>query len=262
MAYPSLVDEGGSVAVRVLDNEPEQRRAMRLGTRRLLMLGLGSPLPWVQNNLDNRTKLALAHNPHGSVTALLDDCVGCAIDHLVLLHGGPAWDDKSFAALTDRARAGIRDTTLQVVAQVARILALAQQAERQVAGIRALPLLPALADIKEQLSALIVPGFVTEAGWDRLPHLARYHHGVLHRLERLPGDPVRDGERMRRVREVQEAYQRTLDAVRPGRPVPDELTDVRWLIEEFRVSLFAQQLGTASPVSEKRIRRILADIRL
>ncbi len=260
--YPALVDEADAVAVRVLENEPEQRRAMWQGTRRLLRLGLGSQLPWIQANLDNTAKLALAHNPHGSVGALLDNCVGCAVDHLVALHGGPAWDERAFAELAGQVQAGIRDAVLHVVTQVARVLALAQQAERELAGIRALALLAGLADVRAQLSSLVAPGFVTDAGWDRLADLARYLRAMLYRLQRLPSEPARDAERMRRIRQAQQAYERTLDAVRPGRTVPEELRNVRWLLEEFRVSLFAQQLGTATPVSEKRILRILGDIRL
>ena len=102
--YPALVDEGGSVALRVLGTPAEAAAATRAGLRRLLLLTLPSPLPGVVGRLDNTTKLALADNPHGSVPLLLDDCLAAALDDLVRRHGGTPHDAAGFARLRDDVR--------------------------------------------------------------------------------------------------------------------------------------------------------------
>ncbi|HSK26224.1 MAG TPA: ATP-dependent RNA helicase HrpA [Jiangellales bacterium] len=255
--YPALVDEGGSVAVRVLASESDQARAMPLGTRRLLLLSLPSPVRSVVSRLPQETKLALAHSAYASVPALLDDCAAAAVDELVAQHGGPAWDGAAFAALAAAVRAGLPDRTYEVVVAAGRVLAEARVAEREVSGTSSLTLLPALADVRTQVAALVPAGFVSTVGAQRLPDLVRYLRAVRRRLETLPNAPVRDRERMERVASVQAAYEAALAALPPGRPPPAELLEVRWMIEELRVSLFAQTLGTPYPVSETRILRAM-----
>ncbi|MCO5998107.1 ATP-dependent RNA helicase HrpA [Actinoallomurus rhizosphaericola] len=252
-AYPALTDEGDSVAVRTYATEAEQERAMWRGTRRLVLLNSPSPLKYLQSKLDNQAKLVLSHNPHGSVPKLLDDCVACAADHLITEGGGPAWDEAGFRRLTDHVRADLADTAADVLAHVQRVLAAAHQVERRLKSTNSPTLIPALTDIRAQLSRLIYPGFVTVTGRRRLPDLLRYLRAIERRLDKLPDDPHGDRLRMQRVQQVEAAYIRARDA-RPGNA---EIRRVRWMIEELRVSVFAQQLGTAYPVSEKRILKAL-----
>jgi ATP-dependent helicase HrpA len=254
--YPALVSEEDGVAVRVLASEAEQRRAMWDGTRRLLLSNVPSPVRYVSERLDNQAKLALRANPHGGLGALLADCVACAADKLIADAGGPAWDQEGFAKLLDAVRAGLNETVLDVVRTVERILRAHREVEKRLTG--GLAAVGAVADVKEQLAALVYPGFVAATGWRRLPDLPRYLAAVERRLDKLADDPGRDRERMGRVHQVQQAYRTALDRLPPGTPVPDELVQVRWMIEEFRVSLFAQALGTAYPVSEQRIARVLS----
>jgi len=101
---------------------------------------------------------------------------------------------------------------------------------------------------------------VTDTGYDRLPHLARYLRAVTRRLGKLGEDPFRDGERMRQVQEVEDAYDELLDRLEPQHRDAPAVREIRWMIEELRVSLFAQQLGTPIPVSEKRIRKAMERI--
>ncbi|CAM5491459.1 ATP-dependent RNA helicase HrpA [Streptomyces abikoensis] len=253
-AYPALVDEGSSVAVRLFDTEPEQREAMWRGTRRLILLNLPSnPAKFAQDKLGNQQKLALSRNPHGSVQALFDDCVAGAADKLIAAHGGPVWDEESFRKLFDAVRADIVDATMDAIRKVQEVLAAWQACERRLKATTSLSLMSSLSDVKEQLAWLIKPGFVTEHGVRRLPDLLRYLVAVDRRLTQLPANADRDRSRMAKVKEMQDEYAWLLEQFPKGRPVPREALDVRWMIEELRVSYFAHALGTAHPVSDKRI---------
>jgi ATP-dependent helicase HrpA len=252
-AYPALVDEADGVAVRMLESEDEQQRAMWQGTRRLLLLQAPSPVKFVLGRLPGTTKLTLSRYPHGSAKELFDDCVACAVDSMVAAHGGPAWDGEGFARLRDAVRAGLNDATLEVVTEVARILEAAGDLRQRLQRIADHALAPALEDVGAQLSALVHPGFVTATGRRRLPDLPRYLHAAARRLERLPRDPLRDREQMLTVQRLQRSYRELLDRPAAERPPSEALEELRWMLEELRVSYFAQQLGTAYPVSEPRL---------
>jgi ATP-dependent helicase HrpA len=259
-AYPALVDEGGSVAVRLLETEAEQRRAMGQGTRRLLLLGVPSPVRSVLGRLTNAEKMTLSQYPHGSATELFDDCIACAVDALVAEAGGPAWDSGGFARLHARVRAGLDDAALDVVATVERILAAAREVEERLEGPAGPALAPALADARAQLSELVYRGFVGATGRRRRADVLRYVRAIGQRLEKLPHDPGRDRERMLEVEELERSYRGLLAELPPGRPVPEALRQVRWMLEELRVSYFAQTLGTPAPVSAKRVRRAMEQL--
>ena len=255
--YPALVDEGDAVAVRVLATPAEQERAMWRGTRRLLLLTTPSPLRDVHRGLDNATKLALARSPYPGVRELLDDCVACAVDGLVAESGGPAWDEEGFAKLRDRVRAALVDVTADVVATAARVLDAASAVRAAVPRQPHPVVRPAVADVEAQLAGLVYPGFVSATGLRRLPDLPRYLRGIERRLDGMRNDPVRDLERMRRVHEVEQAYRETVEALPPAARDGEAVRSVRWMLEELRVSVFAQALGTAYPVSEKRVYQAL-----
>lgn len=259
-AYPALTDEGDGVAVRMYETEAEQRRAMWLGTRRLILLNAPSPVKLIRGRLTNKGKLALSHNPHGSVTALFDDCVTAAADRLIAEAGGPAWDEDGFRALYDRVRADLHDATAQIVALVERILAEAHEADRRLRGTTSLTLVPALTEIRGNLTALVHPGFVTATGWARLPDLPRYLRALQIRLDKLPENPGRDRTLAHQVDVLAREYDQTLRRLHPSRRDDEPARQVRWMLEELRVSLFAQQLGTRFPVSDKRIRKAMAQL--
>ncbi|ARF56154.1 ATP-dependent RNA helicase HrpA [Streptomyces gilvosporeus] len=253
-AYPALVDEGASVAVRLFDTEDEQLQAMWAGTRRLILLNIPSnPAKFAQGKLSNQQKLALSRNPHGSIAALFEDCVTAAADRLIAARGGPAWDEESFRKLFDAVRADLVDATLKTVQQVQQVLAAWQACERRLKDTTFPSLLPSLTDVKEQLAALIKPDFVTAHGAKRLPDLMRYLVAVDRRLQQLPTNAERDRTRMAKVKEMQDEYAWLLEQFPQGRPVPAAAREIRWMIEELRVSYFAHALGTAYPVSDKRI---------
>jgi ATP-dependent helicase HrpA len=204
-------------------------------------------------------KMAMSRHPYSGAQALLDDCAACAADQVIADAGGPAWDADGFAGLVKAAREGLAPRTAAVLDSVAQILAEAHEVELRLAssGPGTPALAAALGDMSAQLAGLIYPGFIAETGATRLPDLVRYLRGILRRLDKLGSDQARDAERMATVRRVVADY----DAVRRELPAAAraraEVVSIRWQIEELRISLFAQVLGTPGPVSEKRIRATL-----
>ncbi|MGW0942881.1 ATP-dependent RNA helicase HrpA [Streptomyces sp. NPDC002623] len=253
-AYPALVDDGDTVSVRLFDTEAEQAEAMWKGTRRLILRNIPvNPAKFASEKLTNPQKLALSANPHGSIQALFDDCAMAAADRLIADFGGPVWDEESYRKLYDKVRAEIVDTTVRTVGAVQQVLAAWQACERRLKGVRSPVLLANLADVRGQLDALVKPGFVTWAGIRRLPDLMRYLVAADRRLQQMPTGVQRDTSRMEKVHEMQDEYAWLLEQLPPGRPVPQQVLDIRWMLEELRVSYFAHALGTAYPVSDKRI---------
>jgi ATP-dependent helicase HrpA len=256
-AYPALVDDGpaaNAVSVRLFDTEAEQAEAMWKGTRRLILRNIPvNPAKFASENLTNQQKLGLSANPHGSIQALFDDCAMAAADKLIADFGGPVWDEESYRKLYDKVRAEIVDTTVRTVGQVQQVLAAWQACERRLKSVRSPALLPNLQDVRTQLDGLVKPGFVTEVGIRRLPDLMRYLIAADRRLQQMPTNVQRDTTRMEKVHEMQDEYAWLLEQMPQGRPVPQQVLDIRWMIEELRVSYFAHALGTAYPVSDKRI---------
>ncbi|GII91868.1 ATP-dependent RNA helicase HrpA [Sinosporangium siamense] len=256
-AYPALADEVTSIAIRMFETEAEQRRAMWEGTRRLILLNSVSPAKQILGGLGNQAKLSLSRSPHGGAAALFDDCVSCAADKLMADAGGPAWSAGDFVKLHDHVRAHLYDTTAEVVARVERVLAVWHGISGRLSALTAAQVADAVTDVRDQVSHLVYDGFVTETGFRRLPDLQRYLRAAERRLDKLPEDPYRDGQWMATVHGVEDAYHDLLERLTPARKESAEVEEVRWMIEELRVSFFAQSIGTPAPVSEKRIRKAM-----
>jgi ATP-dependent RNA helicase HrpA len=260
-AYFALADAGDAVDIRLFETEAEADTAMLQGTRRLLLLQVPSGARAVASRLPVSAKLAVSRHPYRSTDALLDDCAAAAADQIILDAGGPAWDAAGFERLLDLARERLAAVTADVVSRVAKVLAEAHAAEASLAGRPNPALAAAFDDMRRQLSALIYPGFIAATGARRLADLVRYLQAITRRLEKVPESPGRDAERMAAVHRVAEDYASVLAELSPSRRQTDEAQAVRWMIEEFRVSLFAQTLGTRGPVSEQRIERALDQLR-
>jgi len=261
VAYPALADAGETVDVRLFETEAAARAAMWAGTRRLILLGAPSPVKSIAGGLSTRAKLALSHNPHGGVAAMFADCVHCAADYLMAEAGGPAWDREGFERLSAAVRSRLHEVTADVVTRVESALSLAHSVGARLADLRADAVQPAAADLRGQLAGLIYPGFVTATGYRRLPHLTRYLRGMERRLDKLPENPARDAASMAVAQRADQAYRQAVQDLPAARRADPDVADVRWMLEELRVSLFAQTLGTQAPVSENRILTALARLR-
>ncbi|WP_276469623.1 ATP-dependent RNA helicase HrpA [Photobacterium damselae] len=256
-AYPAIVDNNDSVGIKLFETEEEQHRAMQQGQRRLILLNIPSPIKYLHDNLPNKSKLGLYFNPYGRVLDLIDDCIACGIDKLIEQKGGIVWQPEAFEALKDYVRAELGDTVVEIAKQVEEILTTAFNINKRLKGRVDLTMAFALSDIKAQLEGLIFKGFATECGWKRLPDILRYMRAIERRLEKLPIDPNKDRVHILKVESMVNEYKELLNKIPKGQPIPDNVKEIRWMIEELRVSYFAQQLGTPYPISDKRIRNAI-----
>jgi len=230
------------------------------GQRRLLLLNVPSPVKYLHEKLPNKAKLGLYFNPYGKVLELIDDCIACGIDKLMGEAGGPAWDHTSFEQLRDKVRGELNETVVTIAKQGEQILTAVFNINKRLKGRVDMTMALALSDIKAQLSGLVYRGFVTGNGWQRLADTLRYLHGIERRLEKLPADPHSDRARMLKVQAVEQAYQAWRNKLPPQRQDDEEVQSIRWMIEELRISYFAQQLGTPYPISDKRILQMMEQI--
>jgi ATP-dependent helicase HrpA len=257
--YPTLVPEKEGVAIRVVGTQDEQERTLPDGVRALLLNGVPSPVGYVQQHLTGAEKLALAASPYASTKALFEDCLAAVVDAVLFdaTPGGLVFTRAEFEAIRDRVSAEVMDALFDTVSLVARILTQQRAADKAISGTSSMALLGALSDAKTQLAGLIFPGFVSRTGLAQLRSLPRYLQALTWRIQRLPDNPGRDRVWMT---EVQTATARFTDAggVIPLPPhAKPSLVHARWMLEELRVSLFAQQLGTAETVSLQRIQKVL-----
>ena len=260
-AFPAIVDEKDAVGIKLFETEFEQAVAMQQGLRRLLLLNVPSPIKYLHEKLPNKAKLGLYFTPFGRVLDLIDDCIACAVDKLISDFGGFVWDEAGFEKLRDFVRENLNEVTVDIAQKVEQILSLNHALNQRLKGKMDFTMAFAFSDIKAQLSGLIYPGFVQKSGYDRLPDLQRYLQAVDKRIDKLAQDINRDRAAMLRVEQVQQAYQQLLAKLPKSKPISDEVAEIRYMIEELRVSLFAQQLGTKYQVSDKRILNVIAEIK-
>ncbi|WP_054814165.1 ATP-dependent RNA helicase HrpA [Nocardia arizonensis] len=256
--YPALVPERDGVAVRVLSSPTEQAAAMRAGTRALVLAALPTSVRAVTASLPPKDRLTLSQNPYGGVEALVEDCRAAAADELVAAAGGPVRDPAHFDALVTRIRPEFTSTVARLVRSAVPVLAgahrvaaaLADTGERDIAD-----------DVRRQLDDLVFAGFISEWGSARMRELPRYLEAARVRLASLPASATRDRQGMVEVDRALAAYDRLITALPEHRAQAPDVVEIWWMIEEFRVSLFAQRLGTPYPVSVKRIEKAIAAIR-
>ena len=259
-AFPAIVDEKDAVGIKLFETEFEQAVAMQQGLRRLLLLNVPSPIKYLHEKLPNKAKLGLYFTPFGRVLDLIDDCIACAVDKLIADFGGFVWNEEGFDKLRDFVRENVNEVTVDIAQKVEQILTLTHQLNQRLKGKMDFTMAFALSDMKSQITGLIYQGFVQKSGYARLPDLLRYLQAIDKRMDKLAQDVNRDRAAMLRVEQVQQAYQQLLAKLPKSKPISDEVAEIRYMIEELRVSLFAQQLGTKYQVSDKRILNLITNI--
>lgn len=249
--YPALVDEGSSVGLRIFPTEAEQLHAQRRGIIRLLQLQVPSPVRYVSEHLSHKEKIVFTQNPHGSIDELIRDCTVAALDHLV--PHTPIFTHAEYSELYEHVRAELIETVFDVTKLVAEILSEATALKKAIKKATSLTTMHAVSDVKAQMENLVYPGFVAQTGYDQLVHLPRYLKAAQVRLTKLGPNLHRDNQLMLTVQDLEDSYDNAVKSLPAGTIIPDALRRVNWMIEELRVSFFAQELGTAYTVSEKRI---------
>lgn len=253
-AFPALVDNKNNVAIELFEHQSQAEQAMLKGVSRLVLLNTQSPIKYLETKLPNKAKLGLYFNPFGKITDLLNDCIEACSQQLIKEYGVIPYDEDTFNIVRDNVRADIADKVLESAIKLEKILSLRHDIAKKMKGNVPLNVIQSHGDIKQHLESLIFKGFVTTSGVDRLDDILRYVKGIFRRLEKLPVDPNQDRLKMIEVEKANELYKGLLNQQPKNQPHNTDIVELGWLIEEFRISLFAQNLGTTQPVSLKRIK--------
>ena len=248
IGFPALIDKGAHVEIEVFDEPDVAAAKHRAGLRRLLALQLKEPLKFLERNIPDLTKMSVLYMPLGTAEELREQIIDVAIDRAFLEEPLPA-DEAEFKRRLDQGRSRLNLIAQEVARQAGAVLAEYAAATRKLKDAR--PPREVVDDVTAQLQRLMGKRFVQATPWAQLQHLPRYLKGVTLRLDKLRADPARDNQRLGELRPAEQRYLRTL-AERKG-AVDARLAEYRWLLEELRVSLFAQELRTPQPVSVKRL---------
>ena len=258
--YPALQAEGGkspSAALVVMRTEGEQQAVHRGGVIALLQAELPDPQRYILDHLSSEEKLAFAQSPYPNSAALVSDCTRTAID--VLLPDELPMTQQAYQRVAQTVQQELIDTTFKVTTVVAKILNLSRDVDRRIRKIRSLSLAAAASDLRAHHDQLVGKDFVSKTGWDHLRHVPRYLEGISLRMDKLDagGALQRDGLNMQVVQTLAQEYEDLKRQAPTGVPTPGAISEIFWQLQELRISLFAQELGTATSVSEKRLRQAL-----
>ncbi len=253
--YPALVDAGASVAIRVFDTPQAAREAMEGGLCRLFQLALADKMRYLRRNLPFDQSTRLRHAALGRGETLEDELLGAVTRQVFLAEGTDIRDADTFQRHLSQARDRLLACANETCAVVTEILALHQRLRKRLEGSLSPAWIHSVGDMRDQLSRLVHPGFIRETPWCWMQQIPRYLKALELRLEKLQGGVERDLANLRQFRPLWERYLQWAEAA-GEEPCHDERwVEYRWLLEELRVSLFAQQLGTRRPVSVKRLSR-------
>ncbi|MFO7857975.1 MAG: DUF3418 domain-containing protein, partial [Ectothiorhodospiraceae bacterium] len=253
--YPAIVDEGASVALHVMDSPEAAATATRAGVRRLIRLHLRDAATALRDGLPERQDMLLKYRGLGSGTEFEDELVGAVVERVFLRDHPVPRSQEGFRALLDHGRANFVDEGERFARRVSRVLDRHHELRKALKEPRGLAGMESFRDMSEHLGALVFPHFLLELPPAILDELPRYLDGLAHRLEKQAQDPDRDSQRTRLVRPWWDAWRERAERHREMGIQDPELDTMRQLIEEYRVSLFAQHLGTRMPASEKRLKR-------
>lgn len=250
IGFPALIDKGDAVTIEVFD-EPEVAAAKhRSGLRRLFALQMKDALKYLEKNIPDLQKMAVAFMPLGTQEELREQVIEVALDRAFLLDPLPG-DAAAFQRRLEEGRGRLTLIANEVARLAATILADYAAAARKVKDTKNHP--DATADAAQQLQRLVPKRFLAGTPWTRLQHVPRYLKAIVLRLDKLRVDAARDAVRLAELKPQEQRYWR-LVAERKG-AVDERMEDFRWLLEELRVSFFAQELRTPQPVSIKRLEK-------
>jgi ATP-dependent helicase HrpA len=264
-AYPSLVvtNPGTArqeVSIRLLATEADQQREHPLGTRALVIAAIPSPAKYVQEHLTAQEKLVLTQSPYPSLNALIADAIAASVDSVLysMRDDGMIFHKAEFETLRDRVQGAVMDNIFDAVSQTARILSAVKDAHKAMAQANPMTYLAVLTQEKAHLEQLIKPHLISEAGLTRLPRILIYVRAITMRIQRMLEDLGRDRTASTELDQALALYEAAGGKLPLQPHAPAHLVKVRWMLEEFRVSLFAQSLGTAEPISLQRIKKALS----
>ncbi len=255
VGFPALIDAGDAVTIEVFD-EPEVAAAKhRAGLRRLFALQIRDALKYLEKNVPELQKMAAAYLPLGSAEELRQQIIDVALERAFLADPLPTTESQ-FKQRVEEGRARLTLIANEIARLAGVILTEYAAAARKIRDSRSAP--EAARDATEQLQRLMPKNFLAATPWTALQHFPRYLKAVALRFDKLRADPARDAQRMAEVRAQDQRLWR-LVAERKGQQ-DARLQELRWLLEELRVSFFAQELRTPQPVSIKRLDKVWAQV--
>jgi ATP-dependent helicase HrpA len=250
VGFPALIDRGNHVLIEVFDEPDIAATKHRAGLRRLVALQIRDALKYLEKNIPDLQKMAMLFAPLGTADELREQIIDLALDRAFLADPLPT-DAAAFKRRIDEGRGRLTLIANEVARSAQLVLTEYAAASRKLKDARAPK--DVADDVQAQLGRLLPKRFVLQTPWAQLAHLPRYLKGVTMRLDKLRADPTRDAARMSELRPIEQRYLRLM-AERRG--VHDaRLDEFRWLLEELRISLFAQELRTPQPVSVKRLEK-------
>ena len=251
VGFPALIDQGDAVAIEVFD-EPEVAAAKhRAGLRRLFALQIKDALKYLEKNIPDLQKMAVAYMPLGTQDELREQIVEVALERAFLQLPLPA-DEAQFRRRVEEGRGRLTLIANEIARLAGTVLAEYAVAARKIKDTKGHA--EATADALQQLQRLVPKRFIATTPWPQLQHFPRYLKAITLRLDKLRTDPARDVARLAELKPQEQRYWRLL-AERKG-AVDDRMQEFRWLLEELRVSFFAQELRTPQPVSVKRLDKL------
>ena len=259
-AFPALVKIGNKVNVELLDDQQQAELKHNQGVTELVIKSLPSPIKFLQQKLPNKSKLVMYFNPFGKVDELINDCIRAVIMHHIGQDTPRTPAD--FERVKEALRGNLNELVLEVALKVEKILSVGHKVSKQIKGKVSLDMLQAQAYIGAHLDSLIFKGFISEAGVAKLDDLLRYVKALEKRLEKIKVDANKDRMNQLELDKLYDAYDKLMDKLTKDQPVPNDVRAVYWMLEELKVSMFAQTLGTPYPVSAKRIKQAIAAIEL
>jgi len=251
IGFPALVDGGDAVTIEVFDEPAVAAAKHRAGLRRLFALQLKDALKYLEKNLPDLQKMAVAYMPLGTAEELRAQIIDVALDRAFLLDPLPA-DEAAFKRRVEEGRGRLTLIASEIARLAGAILIEYTAAVRKIKDTKIQP--ATTDDAAQQLQRLVPKRFIADTPWPRLQHFARYLKAITLRLDKLRADPARDAQRLAELRPQEQRYWRLL-AERKG-AVDERMSEFRWLLEELRVSFFAQELRTPQPVSVKRLDKL------
>jgi len=252
-AFPAVVDNKSNVSIELFENQMLAEQALLNGVARLILLNIPSPIKYLQQKLPNKAKLGLYFNPFGSITDLLNDCILASCKYLIGENGELPRNEASFLQCKDFVRAEISEAVLNLAISVERVLQLAHEVNKKLKGNVPLNVIQSHGDIKSHLNQLVFKGFITVSGYQKIHDIERYLKAIVRRLEKLPIDPNQDRLKIIEIEKVKTNFEQAKTKAVHDNILLNDINEAKWMIEEFIVSLFAQNLKTAYPISAKRI---------
>ncbi|CRK85673.1 ATP-dependent RNA helicase HrpA [Candidatus Providencia siddallii] len=258
--YPALIDEKFSVGICIFCTEFEQKQSMLKGIRRLLLLSIPILVKKIHKKPLYKYKLEMYNNYYDSTSELINDCILCGINELIEKFGGLVWTEKEFKKLQKYVIEELDEIVLNINFNVEKILMIAFVINKELKKCIDVSMIYALSDLKTQISYLLFKGFIAKHGSKRLFDIIRYLNGIKIRLEKLFLNLNNDKIQLDKILQVQNMWQKLIDGCKESQELFFDLQEIRWMIEEFRISIFAQKLGTKYSISDKRIMKTIKKI--